>query len=65
MDGPLLTVKDVCALLQLSDRTVYLLTANGRLPAVRIGGSLRYEREQLERYIESQRRNTQPVSVTA
>jgi excisionase family DNA binding protein len=39
---PLWTVREVAEFLRLSTKTVYRLSAEGRLPCVKLGGSLRF-----------------------
>ena len=47
-EQPVLTIKETAALLKMSERTVYLMAKDGRLPgAVRVGGSWRVVREKL------------------
>ena len=51
---PLLyTRRQVAALLNLCEKSVWQLTRDGRLPAVRLGRSVRYAREDIERLITS------------
>lgn len=47
-----LTPKQVCALLQLSEKSIYrLCKKDATMPALRIGGVLRFHRERLERWL--------------
>lgn len=48
----LLTVRDVAELLSVSDDTVYRLVWRGRLPAVRVGTCLRFQRFTLADFVE-------------
>ncbi|WP_145218726.1 helix-turn-helix domain-containing protein [Planctomycetes bacterium TBK1r] len=45
----LLTVKEVARFLRLSDSGVRKLANKGDIPAVRVGGSLRFRRDAIER----------------
>jgi len=45
---PLLTVKEVAALLRVSPQTVYKLIAAKQLPAIRVGGTWRFDPERIE-----------------
>lgn len=47
----LLTPKDVAGLLCLPVSTVYELARGGRLPSLRIGRAVRFERHDLENFI--------------
>ena len=52
--SPLMSKKDVAALLQVSERTVSRLLAGGRLASVRVGGQVRVRREDVETYLATQ-----------
>jgi excisionase family DNA binding protein len=47
----LLTVKDVSAWLQVKPSTVYVWAAEGKMPALRLGGLLRFRREDIETWL--------------
>ena len=49
----LLTVKEVAALLGLSERTVWKLSSCGKIPQpARLGRSVRWSRKKLEEFVE-------------
>lgn len=48
----LLTSRDAARLLAISERTLWGLTKVGKIPVVRIGRSIRYDRHDLTRWIE-------------
>ncbi|WGO98348.1 helix-turn-helix domain-containing protein [Saccharophagus degradans] len=48
----ILTLKEVAAYLKLADKTAYKLAADGKLPGFKVGGSWRFKREDIERWIE-------------
>ncbi len=51
---PLLTVKDVAKMLQLSTRTIFRLAEKGSLPKpLRIGGSVRWQPKTIKEYLKS------------
>ena len=50
----LLSDKDAAALLGLSARTIRAMMADGRLPAIKVGGSTRIRRVDLDLFISSQ-----------
>ena len=53
-EAPLLTVKDVCKLLNVSERFVYRRTERGSsdpIPFLRVGGFLRFRREALDAWL--------------
>jgi len=50
----LLTVRDTARVLAVCEKTLWTLTRDGKLPAVRIGKrGIRYDRRDIERFIES------------
>ena len=51
----LLTAKQAAECLALSPRKLWSLTAGGDVPCVRIGRALRYSRDDLRGWIESQK----------
>ena len=55
----LLTAREAAELLRVSTRTLWGLTASGRVPFVRIGRSVRYPHDELLRWIgeQTQREN--------
>lgn len=50
----LLTVQEAAALLAVSDKTLYRMARQGQVPHARLGGSLRFRREELEAWIRQQ-----------
>ena len=57
IDG-LLTTEEAAKLLTVSPRTVWALTNAGALPAIRIGRSVRYSRQDIEAFIAARRTTT-------
>jgi excisionase family DNA binding protein len=52
----LLTVYETVKLLKLSTNRVYALIKQGVLPSVRVGGSIRVVREDLEQFLKGDRK---------
>lgn len=50
---PLLTVGDVSTLLRISLKSTYRLVERRSVPYYRVGGVLRFKREDVERYLEA------------
>jgi len=50
----LMTVGEAAALLAVSDKTLYRMARLGQVPHARLGGSLRFRREELEAWIREQ-----------
>jgi excisionase family DNA binding protein len=58
---PLLSVREAAELLRVSRRTVYTLVERDGLPAVRIGGLIRFVPSAVEEWLDAQRAgNTAP-----
>ncbi|EJL6758228.1 helix-turn-helix domain-containing protein [Vibrio cholerae] len=55
MDDQILTLKEVAAYLKLADKTAYRLASEGKLPGFKVGGSWRFKKDDLEKWIESQK----------
>lgn len=54
----ILTIKQLASYLQLNERTVYRLAADGQLPAFKVGGSWRFRRADIDRWIDQQAHST-------
>ncbi|MGE4169861.1 MAG: helix-turn-helix domain-containing protein [Candidatus Margulisiibacteriota bacterium] len=52
MDTDILTVKDVAAYLKLNEKTAYRLAASGKIPGFKIGGTWRFRKKDIDRWIE-------------
>jgi excisionase family DNA binding protein len=57
-----LTVPEVCEALRLTRKTLYKLIAEGRIPAVRIGGKWLFDADEVENALRAAR---QPEPVLA
>jgi len=52
-DGEILTLDEVAAFLKAGKRTIYRLAASGEIPAFKLGGTWRFRKSDLERWIAS------------
>lgn len=50
-EGEILTLDEVAAYLKAGKRTVYRLAQQGAIPAFKLGGSWRFRRAELDRWI--------------
>jgi excisionase family DNA binding protein len=55
MTDQILTIQEVAEYLKLAEKTAYRLTAEGKLPGFKVGGSWRFKREDLEAWIEQRK----------
>ncbi len=56
MTDQILTLKEVAEYLKLVEKTAYRLAAEGKLPGFKVGGSWRFKKEDLERWIEDNKK---------
>jgi excisionase family DNA binding protein len=55
MSDDILTIKELASYLKLNEKTAYRLASEGRLPGFKVGGSWRFKRVDLEKWIEEQK----------
>ncbi len=55
MNNDIMTIKEVAAYLKLTEKTAYRLTAEGKIPGFKVGGSWRFKRSDIERWIEEKK----------
>lgn len=53
----ILTIDEVAAYLKAGKRTVYRLASSGKIPAFKLGGTWRFQRQEIDRWIK--RRTTE------
>lgn len=56
MNDQILTLKEAAAYLKLAEKTAYKLAAAGKLPGFKVGGSWRFKWEDIDRWIEDQKK---------
>jgi len=54
MADEILTIKEVAEYLKLAEKTAYRLVAEGKLPGFKVGGSWRFNKAEINRWIEQQ-----------
>lgn len=55
MEDDILTLKEVALYLKLAEKTAYRLAAEGKLPGFKVGGSWRFEKEDVKQWIKEQK----------
>ncbi len=55
MADDILTIQEIAAYLKLNEKTAYRLASEGKLPGFKVGGSWRFKRIDLEKWIEQQK----------
>ncbi|EHY0954113.1 helix-turn-helix domain-containing protein [Vibrio cholerae] len=58
MTDQILTLQEVAEYLKLAEKTAYRLAAEGKLPGFKVGGAWRFKREDLEAWIEEQKKSS-------
>ena len=56
MNTDIMTIKEVAEYLKLTEKTAYRLVAEGKIPGFKVGGSWRFKRSEMERWIDEQSR---------
>jgi excisionase family DNA binding protein len=54
MSGDIFTLREVAQYLKVTERTIYRLVAEQRIPAFKVGGSWRFRHGDLDRWIRHQ-----------
>jgi excisionase family DNA binding protein len=62
MNGPVLTVSDLCDYLKVHPSTIYRLLKTGQLPAFRIGSDWRFNVEHIDRWLANQEKKPDALS---
>ena len=55
MDTDIMTIREVAEYLKLKEKTTYRLVSERELPGFKVGGSWRFKRQDLEKWIEKQK----------
>jgi excisionase family DNA binding protein len=55
MQDEILTLKEVAEYLKLAEKTAYRLASDGKLPGFKAGGSWRFQKIDIEKWIENQK----------
>lgn len=54
MKSDIMTIKEVAEFLKLKEKTAYALAARGDIPGFKVGGSWRFRKSELEKWIKQQ-----------
>lgn len=57
-EGEILTIKQVAEFLKVTERTIYRLAAAKKIPAFKVGGTWRFSRADIDRWIRQQAMQT-------
>ena len=56
MTDEILTLKEVAEYLKLAEKTAYRLAAEGKLPGFKVGGSWRFQKADIKKWIDAQKK---------
>ena len=51
MSDEILTIREVADLLKINEKTAYRLAAAGKIPGFKVGGSWRFDRQEIANWI--------------
>jgi excisionase family DNA binding protein len=54
MNDEILTLKEVAEYLKLAEKTAYRLAAEGKIPGFKVGGSWRFQKVDIKKWINKQ-----------
>jgi len=55
VETDILTVKELSEYLKLNEKTAYRLAAKGDIPGFKVGGSWRFRKSEIDKWIEKQK----------
>jgi excisionase family DNA binding protein len=55
MSDDILTIKEVAEYLKIKEKTAYALAAKGEIPGFKVGGSWRFDKDDIQQWIEKQK----------
>ncbi|MDA0782487.1 MAG: helix-turn-helix domain-containing protein [Proteobacteria bacterium] len=58
MEDEILTIKEVSEYLKIKEKTTYSLAAKGEIPGFKVGGSWRFRKNEISRWILDQERKS-------
>jgi excisionase family DNA binding protein len=60
---PAMTVRDVAGFLSVDEKTIYRLAQQGKLPGFKVAGTWRFQPEDIQSWIDLQKRQTRAKEV--
>lgn len=55
MTNEIMKIKEVADYLQIKEKTAYALASKGEIPGFKVGGSWRFDRKDIEQWIEDKK----------
>lgn len=57
MNTEIMTIKEMAEYLKLTEKTAYRLAAEGKIPGFKVGGSWRFRKSEIDKWIQRQERS--------
>lgn len=57
MSGTILTIREVAEFLRVTEKTIYRMASEKRIPAFKVGGSWRFDKADIEKWIEDNKKH--------
>lgn len=54
MTDEILTIKELATYLKVTEKSLYRLLSNSKLPAFKVGGAWRFRRQEIDKWIKTQ-----------
>jgi len=61
-DNAIMTIGEVAVYLKVTERTIYRLAGSKQIPAFKVGGSWRFSKDDIDRWIQEQSSSAVPKS---
>jgi excisionase family DNA binding protein len=58
MESDILTIREVAEYLKIKTKTAYNLASGGKLPRFKVGGVWRFRKDEIDKWIEQQKKTT-------
>ena len=59
MSDEIMTIKDIATYLKVTEKTIYRLLSNSKLPAFKVGGAWRFRKAEIDNWISKQQKTEQ------
>lgn len=57
MQTDVMTIRELAAYLKMAEKTLYRLAAEGSVPGFKVGGSWRFRKSEIDKWIKAQEKN--------
>jgi excisionase family DNA binding protein len=57
MSDTILTIREVAEFLRVTEKTIYRMASEKRIPAFKVGGSWRFDKADIEKWIQENKKN--------